>query len=191
MTRGAGLRPRPGVVAVGVTAALVAGVTGFAAARLTAAPGAVDSVDSETALPDQARVVVAPGVSDCQPIPGSQTRLPDRYFGSAAAIPVVVDRTLRLWGPRCVISAGLVNSAGDSAPRAGAQWSRPEWDQMRAGPGSADLIELPGVSDCRPLWSPDAVDGDSSGYAPIVAIIGADGRWWGPRCIVSSGTTRS
>lgn len=141
--------------------------------------------------PAVSRVVESRGVSDCHPMDGGELLSLGRYsFATRSAVPVAIDFTFRVWGPRCVISAGIVKPAGFGASAGGLEWSAPAWDESHAGPRSAELVDVPGLSDCGPGVRQGAW-GDNSGGGPFVAVLGRDGTLWGPRCFVSSGVATS
>lgn len=67
----------------------------------------------------------------------------------------------------------------------------PPWDKSHAGPSSSRLVDVPGISDCRPLPSvkwPSHLDPFGE---PMVLAIDKTGTVWGPSCIVSAGRTSS
>jgi hypothetical protein len=175
-----------------VTFVLLGGASGFGLALVTrSAPSQLVSARGSGAAPEVSRVVDSPGVSDCHPMPAGELLSLGRYsFGMVAAFPVAIDLTLHVWGPKCVISAGVVKPAGFGAAPGAPEWSAPPWDESRAGPGSAELLDVPGLSDCHPgvrqgPW------GDSAAGGPFVAVVGRDGTLWGPRCFLSSGVAAS
>jgi hypothetical protein len=176
-----------------VTFLLLAGARGYGLALATRSTPSrsVSTRDVSGPAPAVSRVVNFPGVSDCHPMDGGELLSLGRYnFGMVAAVPVAIDLTFHVWGPRCVVAAGVVRRPGFGAAAGAPKWSPPAWDESRAGPGSAELVDVPGLSDCGPglrqgPW------GDSAAGGPFVAVVGRDGRLWGPRCFVSSGVATS
>jgi hypothetical protein len=172
-----------------VISLLFAGASGFGLALATrSTPSQLVSARGVSGpTPAVSRLVDSPGVSDCRPMDGGELLSLGRYsFGMQAAFPVAIDLAFHMWGPRCVVSAGVVKPAGFGAASGALEWVPPAWDESRAGPGSAELVDVPGLSDCGPgvrqgPW------GSSAGGGPFVAVVGRDGTLWGPRCFVSSG----
>ena len=175
-----------------VALVLCAAVSGFGLGR------SVDRAGAPPAQPDSvgvrvSSVVSASGVSDCHRLTNRPRLTLDGYtFWGTTALPVVIDRSLRVWGPRCVVSAGLavvdgwvIGSSGDRA-----EWSPPPWAEFNSGPASSELLDVPGLSDCAVGFQPTASTSQSSGE-PIVAVIDESGKVWGPRCVVSSGVAAS
>lgn len=186
-------RRRPLAVALVISALLIASAFGFLLARLTIKPppSVVMNVGAyERAKVSVSRVVDSPGVSDCHPVSSTRTSLPEKSFRFSAVVPVTLDSASRVWGPRCVITGGIVKPNDIRSGVSDGLWTAPPWDVTHAGPGPARVIEVPGLTDCRPLTSPN-VSTSIAVSVPRVAVIDASGRLWGPSCIVSSGVSIS
>lgn len=187
------VRHRVSLALLTVTFLLLAGAGGFGLALATRSTPSqsVSTRGGSGQVPVVSRVVDSPGVSDCHPMDGGELLALGRYsFGMVAAVPVAIDLTFRVWGPRCVVAAGIVRPGGFGGPAGALEWSAPAWDETRSGPGSAVLVDVPGLSDCGPgvrqgRW------GDSAAGGPFVAVLGRDGTLWGPRCFVSGGLAAS
>jgi hypothetical protein len=165
---------------------IVAAFGGYGLARATTYPPRDNS-----SLPEVSRVVTASGVSDCHRLDGRQSLVLSAYtWGLTAAVPVVIDNERHVWGPRCVIAAGVVHPGSLDAATEPFEWSPPGWDMSRSSPGTAQLLDLPGLSECRPG---DRPTGSWWGAEAGLFVVVADrhGRLWGPRCVVSSGVAAS
>lgn len=177
---------------LGVPVLLLAAAGGYELALTTRSTSSqlVSSRPSAPAVPAVSQVVAAPGVSDCHPLAGAAPlSLGQYHVGAPAAFPVVIDAALHVWGPRCVIAAGIVKPRYFSASPSELEWQAPAWDESRSGPGTSELVDVPGISACDAgIGRPRAA---SDGTAPLVAVLGRDGTLWGPRCFVSSGLATS
>lgn len=152
-----------------------------------------DQIDSNLRV---STVVSAAGVSDCHPLANRPPLKLDGYtFWATTALPVVIDRQLRVWGPRCVVSSGLAVADGWVSGSSGwpsdiPKWSPPAWAEFNAGPGSSELLDLPGLSDCAVGSQPTASTSQTNAE-PFVVVLDESGQVWGPRCVVSSGVAAS
>ena len=93
--------------------------------------------------------------------------------------------------PSPPIVSVMVTRPTDSPPTPpSAAWLPPTWDTSHAGPSSSRLLDVPGVTDCRPLAAGNRFPTNLFGE-PVPVVIGSDGVLWGPRCVVSAGVASS
>jgi hypothetical protein len=181
-----------GIVTALVTALVL--TVGRSVLRRDAAPQVDDGI--VRSWPDVSGLVSAAGVSDCHRLADRPPLTLDGYtFWGTTALPVVIDRSLHVWGPRCVIGAGVVTAGNHAVPGRSSgssmrAWSPPSWEEFVAGPASAELLEVPGLSNCKVGDRPSPWSTSDSGD-PFVAVIDQAGRLWGPMCLVSSGIAAS
>lgn len=120
--------------------------------------------------------------------PATMTRWLLLLFSACAVVTALgftVELVMQAASPTSMMPRN--QSSPRNRPLSQSRYVRPAWDMSHAGPSSSGLIDVPGISDCRPLpavkWPPYS---DPFGE-PMVVVVDRSGVVWGPSCIVSPG----